>query len=104
MTTSCALVSDASSGGMIWLVEDVIGALIRGRPEYFGGGGNGNLLQYSYLGNLRNRGAWWTAINSVTKSQTQLIMHACKVLWMNKHNLGVRIIWEMILSELRAKG
>ena len=57
MTKSCTLVSDTSSGGTIWLVEDLIGALIRGNPEYLGGGGNGNPLQYSYLGNLRNRGA-----------------------------------------------
>ena len=34
------------------------------------GGGNGNPLQYSCLENLMDRGAWWTAITEVSKSQT----------------------------------
>ena len=34
------------------------------------GGGNGNPLQYSCLENLLDRGAWWTAITEVSKSQT----------------------------------
>ena len=37
-----------------------------------GGEGNGNPLQYSYLENPRDRGAWWSAIYGVGKSQTQL--------------------------------
>ena len=36
------------------------------------GVGNGNPLQYSCLGNPRNRGAWWATFQRVTKSQTQL--------------------------------
>ena len=36
------------------------------------GEGNGNPLQYSYLENPRDRGAWWSAIYGVGKSQTQL--------------------------------
>ena len=36
------------------------------------GGGNGNLLQYSCLGNPMDRGAWWATVHRVTKSQTQL--------------------------------
>ena len=39
------------------------------------GGGNGNLLQYSCLVNLVDRGAW-QATHGVTKSWTQL-EHAC---------------------------
>ena len=35
------------------------------------GEGNGNPLQYSCLGNLRDRGAWWAVVHGVTKSQTQ---------------------------------
>ena len=35
------------------------------------GGGNGNLLQYSCLVNLMDRGAW-QATHGVTKSWTQL--------------------------------
>ena len=34
--------------------------------------GNGNPLQYSCLENPMDRGAWWTTVHWVTKSQTQL--------------------------------
>ena len=40
-----------------------------GRPL---GGGNGNLLQYSYLGNPMYRGTWWAIVHGVTKSWTRL--------------------------------
>ena len=33
---------------------------------------NGNLLQYSYLENSMDRGAWWATVHEVAKSQTQL--------------------------------
>ena len=36
------------------------------------GGGDGNPLQYSCLGNPMNRGAWWATVYGVTKSWTQL--------------------------------
>ena len=32
--------------------------------------GNGNPLQYSSLGNPRDRGAWWATVHWVTKSWT----------------------------------
>ena len=34
------------------------------------GEGNGNLLQYSRLGNLMDREARWAIVHGVTKSQT----------------------------------
>ena len=34
------------------------------------GGGNGNPLQYSYLENPIDRGAWWTAVHGVAESWT----------------------------------
>ena len=34
----------------------------------FPGGGNGNLFQYFYLGNSRDRGAWWGTVHVVTES------------------------------------
>ena len=34
------------------------------------GGGNGNPLQHSCLGNSMDRGAWWATVQGVTKSQT----------------------------------
>ena len=36
------------------------------------GEGNGNLLQYSCLENLVDRGAWQATVHGVTKSQTRL--------------------------------
>jgi len=36
------------------------------------GGGHGNPLQYSCLENPMDRGAWWTAVERVTESQTRL--------------------------------
>ena len=36
------------------------------------GGGNDNPLQYSFLENSMNRGAWWATVHGVAKSQTQL--------------------------------
>ena len=34
------------------------------------GEGNGNPLQYSFLGNPMDRGAWQATVHGVTKSQT----------------------------------
>ena len=34
------------------------------------GGGTGKPLQYSYLGNSMDRGAWQATVHRVTKSQT----------------------------------
>ena len=36
----------------------------------FPGKGNGNPLQYSCLGNPKNRGAWQATVDGVTKSWT----------------------------------
>ena len=36
------------------------------------GEGNGNLPQYSCLGNPLNRGAWWATVHGVAQSRTQL--------------------------------
>ena len=36
------------------------------------GGGNGNPLWYSYLGNTRDREAWRATAHGVAKSRTQL--------------------------------
>ena len=33
---------------------------------------NGYPLQYSYLENFMDKGAWWTTVHGVTKSQTRL--------------------------------
>ena len=36
------------------------------------GRANGNPLQYSCLENPMDRGAWWTTVHGIAKSQTQL--------------------------------
>ena len=36
------------------------------------GEGNGNPLQYSYLENPMDGGAWWAAVYGVARSRTQL--------------------------------
>ena len=40
------------------------------------GGGNGNQLQYSFLGKSMDRGTWWAVVQGVTKSQAGFSMHA----------------------------
>ena len=45
-----------------------------GRPP---GGGNGNPLQYSCLGNPMDRGAWQATVHGVAKSQIRLSTHMC---------------------------
>ena len=40
--------------------------------ERYPGEGNGNPLQYSYLGNPMGRGAWLARVHGVATSQTQL--------------------------------
>ena len=39
------------------------------------GGGSGNPLQYSCLGNPMDRGAWWATVHGVAKSRTGLWAH-----------------------------
>ena len=34
------------------------------------GGGHGNPLLYSHLGNPMGRGAWWTTVHQMAKSDT----------------------------------
>ena len=43
------------------------------------GGGNGNLLWYSYLENPMNRGAWRAIVHGVTKRQTRLSTQASHI-------------------------
>ena len=53
------------------------------------GGGNGNPLQYSCLGNPMDRGAWWAIVHGVaeewdmtsTKQQNNSTLNACSVLF-----------------------
>ena len=68
----------ASAGG----IRDV--GLIPGSGRSLGEG-NGNLLQYSCLGNPMDRGAWWANVHRVSKSQThQATEHTHTLLKQNK--------------------
>ena len=60
--------------------------LILGLGRY-PGGGNGNPLQYSRLGNPMDRGAWWAIVKGMAKSQTQLsiYMHIYTYLYTHIH-------------------
>ena len=66
--------------GNVWGFPD--GSVIKNLPASAGvmglipklgrspGGGNGNPLQYSSLGNLMDRGARWATVHGVAKSWT----------------------------------
>ena len=43
--------------------------LIPGLGRRSPGEGNGNLLQYSCLGNPTDRGVWWAIVHGITKTQ-----------------------------------
>ena len=59
------------------------------------GGGNGNPLKYSCLGNSMDRGTWWATVGGVAKSRTQLSNWAAtttnvyKTLWYRKEIVNV---------------
>ena len=55
-------------------------------PGSCSGGGNGNALQYSCLGNPMDRGAQWAIVHGVSKSQTRLSTH--ERLLLNEKTLG----------------
>ena len=59
------------------------------------GGGNGNLLQYSCLGNPMDRGALWATVHGVSENQTCLSTHT------HIHNFpSILFIEEIVLSPL----
>ena len=49
----------------------------------FPGVGNDNQLKYSCLGNSMDRGAWWTIVHRVAKSQKQLKQLSMHALFVN---------------------
>ena len=61
------------------------------------GGGHSTLLQYSYLENPMDRGAWWATVHGVTKSRTQLSNFTFygNVSWFH--------IWSRLLKSRRSK-
>ena len=58
------------------------------------GGGHGNLLQYSFLENPMDRGAWWVTVHRVTESDPieQLSVHAGTwYIYKNKPSLKISL-------------
>ena len=58
------------------------------------GGGNDNLLQYSFWGNPSDRGAWQVIVHRVQKSQTRLSMRVCT--WDNFSGLKTVFFYVLI--------
>ena len=64
--------------GLLWWLSDKESACQAGDAGSIPGlgrspgEGNGNLLQYSCLGNAMDRGAWRATVHGVAKDQTQL--------------------------------
>ena len=63
------------------------------------GEGNGNSLQYSSLGNPIDKGAWWTAVHGVTRSQTRLMTGLSCTLVTIWHNWILCIFLERICKK-----
>ena len=55
------------------------------------GRGNDNPLQYSCLGNLVNRGAWWATVHGVSKNWTQLN---------NNNNTTAKLIYQIYILKV----
>ena len=53
------------------------------------GGGNGNPLHYSFLGNLMDRGAWWATVHGVTSRHDLATENT------HKHYLVYRLIYSL---------
>ena len=56
------------------------------------GRGNGNPLQYSCLGNSRDRGARWVTVTGMAKSRTRLSTHACALLRKRRRQI-IEEVW-----------
>ena len=54
------------------------------------GVGNGNTLQYFYLGNPMDRGAWRATVHGVAKSQTRLSVRAHTHTHTHTHTGGMK--------------
>ena len=75
---------------------------------------NGNPLQYSCLGNPRDRGAWWAAVYGVAQSQTRLkqlsrgkqvdfnsnVSPLLSLAWRVKSLQSHQLAWDVLVSEV----
>ena len=71
----------------------------------FPGEGNGNALQYSFLGNLMVRGAWWATVHGAAELDTTELLNNNK-LWitfclLNFFSHFFALPWPHTLSKLR---
>ena len=66
------------------------------------GGGNGNTLQYPFLENAMNRGAWQGTVHGVRKSRTQLSNRACTHTHTHTTRLAAQsrlVQWEIAIAK-----
>ena len=69
------------------------------------GKGHGKPLQYSFLENFTDSGAWWVTIHRAAKSQTQLSdththTHTHTLLFTSTEDVGGEEKWEQIAGGL----
>ena len=65
------------------------------------GGGNGNSLQYSCLGNPMDRRAWWATVHAVTKSRTRLsVWTHMGVFWRQHESAHEENVWRQPSTRL----
>ena len=76
------------------------------------GGGNGNPLQYSCLGNLMDRGAWWAIVHGFTKESdtikqlsTHILLFYFPITFNHLKSLylclvDIFLLWKRLLSVL----
>ena len=67
---------------LVWDTGDTSSLSGLGRSP---GEGNGNQLQYSFLQNPMDRGAWWAVVSLIAKFRTWLSMHALCTIYICIH-------------------
>ena len=68
------------------------------------GGGNGNSLQYSCLGNPRDRRAWWATVHGVTKSRTWLRKHTHTHTHTHTFSLSIPLLMDVLGFLVMSRG
>ena len=68
------------------------------------GGLDGNLLQYSCLGNPMDRGAWWVPVHGVTESKKRLSMQHTQVHIDTHTHKGTYIVLEQFRNAVPSYG
>ena len=65
------------------------------------GGGHGNPLQYPYLENPMDRGAWWATVHGVTESDTTEVTQHAQIGWERDRMEAARLVRKLLLQYRR---